>query len=57
MSSSLPNKRVESLPTVARAALRGPNFATAKSVPYQAAAHAKRYTHLTSEYLYRESSE
>ena len=38
----LPNKRVESLPLLARTALRRPNFVATKSVPLKAAAHAKR---------------
>ena len=37
------NNRVESLPSVARTALHGPNFVTTKSVPHKAAAHARRY--------------
>ena len=36
------NKRIESLPAVARTALHGPNFVVTESAPHKAAAHAKR---------------
>ena len=42
MLAMSPNKRIESLPPVARTALHGPNFVATKSGPCKAAAHAKR---------------